>query len=203
MGDGWYYLGTVTADDSASSLIVVTCSGVTQVCLVQQTTAMAYDADGNVIATTDAQGRITASTYDDSGNVIDGYQGQVVASVTDAAGYSSTGTLASTDSTWTFDDLSPTARGPTNFTPNQASLSSLTANGSPGHGRDHGASLGAGWQDLGSVTVSDSTDGVSVNFTGTPPAAVALLDNTSQCTYDLDGEAVSTTTPKAAHERCL
>ena len=47
-------------------------------CLLQQTTATAYDGDGNVTATIDGLGRVKATTYDDVGNDVADYQGQSV-----------------------------------------------------------------------------------------------------------------------------
>jgi len=64
LGDGWYDLGSVEVSVSTSALTVTGGSVSTQVCLMQQTSATAYDADGRVTATTDALGRVTASFYD-------------------------------------------------------------------------------------------------------------------------------------------
>ena len=77
-GRNWYYWGTVTA--SASTLAVDGPAGGGSVCLVQQTSATAYDADGNVTATIDAMDRVTATAYNASGQDVAGYQGQIATS---------------------------------------------------------------------------------------------------------------------------
>ena len=48
------------------------------VCLLQLATSTAYDDDGNVTATIDAMGRVTAWYLDASDNDVAGYQGQVL-----------------------------------------------------------------------------------------------------------------------------
>ena len=93
--DGWSDLGTVTLPASAAGLkvkyILATPPDGTnapdEVCLLQQTSATAYDSAGNVSAATNAQGRVTATVYDCLGDDVADYQGQVVNSITSAGLY--------------------------------------------------------------------------------------------------------------------
>ena len=67
-------------------------------------TTTLYDADGNVTATTDPSGRITATTYDDDAEDVADYAGQVI--TTSDPQYSSS------TKTWTFSNLSPSNVAP-------------------------------------------------------------------------------------------
>ena len=53
--------------------------------------------------------------------------------------------------------------------------------------------MGANWYPLGTATVSASASALTVSYTGTPPAALCLLQQTAATGYDDDGEAISTT----------
>ena len=152
-----------------------------------------YDADGNVTATIDPMGRVTATTYDEFGQDVADYQGQV----------------ASTDSSgdWSFNNLSPDGSScydiyaymGTGATSSVDPVSTdYTANGQKLAGADSTApSLGGTWQLLGSVAVSPSTSTITVGWTSpdngtTAPGEVVLLDETSSTTYNLFGDATST-----------
>ena len=67
----------------------------TEVCLVQQTSATAYDLNGNVTATTDALGHVAASSYNALGQAVAGYQGQA---------------LSTSGNSWTFNNLTPNSQ---------------------------------------------------------------------------------------------
>ena len=82
LGPGWYDLGTVTVPSPSTSEVKLTYStggDPSQLCLIEQTSATAYDADGNVTATIGAIGRVAASTCDELGQDTNDYQGQVLA----------------------------------------------------------------------------------------------------------------------------
>ena len=159
----------------------------------QGVTQTIYDADGNVTATIDPMGRVTATTYDEFGQDVADYQGQV----------------ASTDSSgdWSFNNLSPDGSScydiyaymGTGATSSVDPVSTdYTANGQKLAGADFTApSLGGTWQLLGSVAVSPSTSTITVGWTSpdngtTAPGEVVLLDETSSTTYNLFGDATST-----------
>ena len=190
---GWQFLGTVSvAADATPSLKVLGGSpAVEDVCLLQQTSATLYDPDGNVAATTDADGSVTATTYDRDGEDIADYQGQVVNSVADAPGYSSSGP------TWTFSNLSPNSTltyevyvlgGSGSYTAADAGNSSIA----PTRGGDALApTLGGGWVDEGSVTVSPSTSWVTLS--GAAAGQVCLLQRTSATVYDAIGDVTAAT----------
>ena len=59
---------------------------------MQQTSATAYDLNGNVTATTDALGHVAASSYNALGQAVAGYQGQA---------------LSTSGNSWTFNNLTP------------------------------------------------------------------------------------------------
>ena len=194
LGDGWHDLGSVIAADAPSSL-TVSGPAATAVSLLQQTLATGYDADGNVTATTDAQGRVTASSYDEFGNVVAGYQGQVVHSVDEAAGY----TTLSSIPTWTFDSLSPDhglsydvyVHGTSADTSHGGyTLDDATYDPS---GDPTAPLLGNGWTFVEAVTVSsDSTATLSISHgTSLAPDAVCLLQQTSTAGFDLAGDVLT------------
>ena len=196
--DGWFFLGTVVADSSFSSSLTLSDAAdpaATQVCLLQQTSATAYDGDGNVTAKTDAMGRVTASNYDDLGQDVADYRGQVVNSVTDAPGYTTPGGTP----TWSFTNITPNytstydvyvQNGDTtadNYTVKQGDGTQLHPVADP-----TAPSLGNGWVDLGTVTVSRTTSSLTVSHgVGNSPKAVSLLEQTATTAYDADGNATS------------
>ena len=98
-GDGWHDAGTVTVSGTSVSAMTISVSGLDEACLLQQTSATSYDDAGNATATIDAKGNVSSSTFDDDGNDIADYQGQVLN--VHSSGYSSSGP------TWTFGNLSP------------------------------------------------------------------------------------------------
>ena len=66
-----------TVHCSGTSL-TLTCAGTSAVCLLQQTTATTYDADGDALTVTDALDRTTTNTYNDLDQLVstkdpDGY----------------------------------------------------------------------------------------------------------------------------------
>ena len=64
LGGNWYLAGTVTT--SATSLTLTLQSGTLpgSVCLTEQTSAAIYDADGDLVQTTNGDGQVTAHSYD-------------------------------------------------------------------------------------------------------------------------------------------
>ncbi len=82
LGSGWYEVGTVTlgtADNS--SALTVNYSGsavVTAATLLEQTSTMVYNAQEDLLSTTDALGDVTASTYDGLARPLTSLQGQSV-----------------------------------------------------------------------------------------------------------------------------
>ena len=85
LGDGWTYKGTITVPPGTGSLPVAGLSGssgTTAICLLQLATSTAYDANGNVTATIDGSGRVTATTFDALDEDIADYQGQAGSSGT-------------------------------------------------------------------------------------------------------------------------
>ena len=73
-GAGWYLLGSVTlptGDTSSALTVAYTGSGAApqKVCLLEQVSATAYDALGNVLTTTDALGNVTTYLYNDMGGI--------------------------------------------------------------------------------------------------------------------------------------
>lgn len=202
LGAGWYDLGTVTVPASATALSVFFGSGATPtaVCLVQQTTTTAYDLDGEVTATIDPLNRVTASAYDSAGRAIADYQGQIID--TGGAGYTGSGSGSGTVSSWAFTNLSPnnslsydvyvcSATPPSDtYTVVNGSATSLNF---ATVADPTAPSLGAGWYLLGTVTDPASTSALTVGYTGAPPTAVCLMQQTSATAYDADGHVISKT----------
>ena len=98
-------MGAVTVPSNATAVSVTYGTGTppNQVCLLQRTTATAYDANGDVTATIDGTGRVTASSYDALGDDVADYEGQMLA-VTGSSG------------SVTFQNLAPTTRTGTTST---------------------------------------------------------------------------------------
>ena len=167
----------------AGSSATVTLSGSGDVALIQQTSATAYDFDGNVTATIDGNGNAAAHSYDDFNNDVTDYQGQVVngvgtypisivtpnhSSSYELYGYSTSGTLSGTSNVKGTDvSFEP---GPNSAAP----------------------SLGAYWQDLGEVFVSSNTTSLMISYSGTS-TLFCLVGQTASTIYDDDGNALSTT----------
>lgn len=113
MGGGWTYLGEVTLPPGdESSTLTVTCNvpgtAPIEVCLLQQTSATAYDLAGDVLSQTDALGNTTTYTYDLQGNCLSQTDpnGKITNYTYDAMG----NMLMLTDpdnnkTTWTYDHL--------------------------------------------------------------------------------------------------
>ena len=189
LGDDWYDLGYVPLNSGETS-IIVHYSGSSAVpggvCLLEQTSAAAYDADGEVTATTDALGRVSASTYDSLGQVVAGYRGQVNNSATGSP------------PAWAFNNLAPNNQSSYDVYGYSATASlndtvldvNNTAIGTPDD--PTAPSLGAGWYLLGTVTASGSTLTLTYG-SDTIPDAVCLLQQTSATAYDADGEVTAAT----------
>jgi RHS repeat-associated protein len=199
LGAGWSLLGTLSA--SASTVAVSRLTDATglapgEVCLMQQTSATAYDPNGNVTAQIDGTGRVTASAYNDMGDDTADYQGQVLTNV--GPSYTSSGSGAGTVSHWTFSNLVPNSF-PAYEVYGYSTAASFSGSGFTAGGNTLGASasttpsLGANWYPLGTATVSASASALTVSYTGTPPTALCLLQQTAATGYDDDGEAISTT----------
>ena len=136
-------------------------------------------------------GRVKATTYDPAGNDIADYQGQVVNSVTNAPGYKTTG-----GTSWTFSNLTPNYLLSYDLYGCSATRGDFTVTDgtfTPASGSTS-TPFGAGWCLLGTVMVSASASQLTVNYqSGTMPAAVCLLQQTSASAYDSDGKLTSTT----------
>ena len=79
--DGWAFVGTVDFNSSLTSSLTVQNTANpagTQICLLQQSSATAYDGDGNKTATIDGDGQVEATSFDNAGREIADYQGQVI-----------------------------------------------------------------------------------------------------------------------------
>ena len=196
LGSGWYLLGTVTlgAGDLSSTVTVNysdSGTGVSQVTLLEQTSATVYDSQENPLSVTDALGRVSASTYDNLGLPIAGSQGQVLPLTAGAAAFNnlpqspgqartyavyvqSTGTPVSGDCS-----ISDSNSGSPAFT---FSGSSTTP-------------FGSGWYLLGTVTVAagDTSSTVTVHYSGSGVSQVALLEQTSNTVYDAASNVLSQT----------
>ena len=122
--------------------------------LPAEETQTLYDDDGNLTATIDPSGRITATTYDDDGNDIADYQGQAVMN-------GDPGCLEE-GSVWAFSNLSPNsaltydvyvhAEG-ADYTDYSVTYAGNSAGVTPDHDGDPTAPTLDGWTFLGTVTV--------------------------------------------------
>ena len=156
----------------------------TQVCLLQQTSATAYDGDGNVTAKIDAMGRLTATSYNNVGADAADYRGEARTTCTNfdvSSNYGGTFYIyayAADGSVGTYSDYSATMGA------NTTGLTVPPAT-SP--------SLGEGWSCVGTLATSPSalvpslciSDDVSVGD-------VCVLENTASTGYDADGDVAST-----------
>ena len=191
LGANWYFWGTVTS--SSPTLAVSGPAGEGQVCLLQQVSTAAYDADGEATATTDALGRTTVAVYDALGDQTATDGGQVVYSVANAPGFK-----AST-SQWAFSNLSASQLGGfdvyvysatgENEGVFNATGASLNTSATPGT-----ASPGPGWCFIGTASLNSGSFAFAIGETsGLLPGEVCVLQERSAAAYDLDGEIKSET----------
>ena len=173
LGANWYFLGTVAVSSALTLTVTLTAGGTpaTSLCLLQQTTATAYDGDGNLTATIDAEGSVTASTFNDMGDDIADYQGQALAAGSGSA---------------TFKNLTPNYRGWYDVYTQDGSLTTTTTGTDP-----NAPNLGQDWTYAGEVDGAASLT-LSLTASGANPA-ICLLQQTTATTYDNDGNATSTT----------
>ncbi len=178
LGGNWYFWGTVTT--SASSLSVNSSVGGGLVCLMQQTSAAGYDADGEVTATTDAMGRVSASCLNPFGQTVAGYQGQILSNAS--------------VSSWTFSNLAPnyqTSYGLYVYsTTDPINAAAYHIAGSTPATDPTAPSLGGDWYYWGTVT--DSALSLTVTGPGNG-GTLCLMQQTSATVYDADGNTISTT----------
>ena len=84
---GWTCLGQVVLDPGSSSLVVSYSGGspAAAICLLQPMSTSVYDAQENLLSTTDGMGDVTASTYDQLGRPLTTAQGQTISVASNAA----------------------------------------------------------------------------------------------------------------------
>ena len=151
---------------SAASSLSLTLSGGGNVGLIQATSTTAYDFDGNVTATFDATGDVTATAYDYMGNDVADYKGQ------ELSGASPTFMNLNSNSLYDLYALNGTA-----------TVSGVTATD------PNPPNLGGGWALQRTFTLPAGTTSLAV----TASVPVCLVAKTSASTYDKDGNALSTT----------
>ena len=199
LGANWYEVGTVQlASGDASSMMTVSYTGsvaIAQVALLQQTSADTYDADGNLVAESDALGNSTAYVYntlglpaqqpDPSNSAIP------LGAVYDKAGNVLTSTdLMGNVTGYQYNDLGQTVvttqPAPANGQPQPVTTDSFDADGD----------LLSETDPLGNVT-SYSYDpfGDEVSQSLPNPATGAAGGPTTTSTFDLDGDQLSLTDP--------
>ena len=206
LDSGWHFWGSITL--SLDKLVVTYSSGTdpTAVCLLRQTSATAYDADGEVTAAIDPLGRVSASAYDASGQDIADYQGQVGGNPV--------------SSTWSFGNLSPGNVAPASapsYDVYAYYANPAQADPNNTHYQVHdeqetlvdflsindptAPALGAGWYLLGTVGgLATSTSGLTVAYDNysTAPSDICLMQQTSAIAYDAGGQVTAATDPMGA-----
>ena len=167
-------------------------------------TQYGFDAVGNQTATIGPLDDVTASYYNGLGQDTADYRGQIITNASTAY------TDLNNTPTWTFSNLLPNSSlqydvyvyysSPTalDVYENDYKITNGTFVQSSQNDSTAPTSLGAGWYFLGTVAVSPgSTSTLAVSYTdysGTPPTAVCILQQTSATTYNLDGDETSVTT---------
>ena len=193
----WYDLGTVTlAAGDLSSTVTIAYSdsdtGVSQVALLEQTSATVYDPAGNVLSQTDGLGRVTTTGYNNLEQPVSTAQGQVV---------------PLTSGTAAFNNLPQTPGVPRTFTvyvqassaPSDGSDYSISESGSASPTLVTSISattpLGEGWYELGTITLgeSDTSSTLTVHYSGSGVTNVCLVQPISAETYTPTGLVASQT----------
>ena len=129
-----------------------------------------FKGDGHVTATTDALGRVAASSYNAVGQAVAGYQGQVLE------------TTASSPSAWTFSGLTPNCRRSNtiaySYDADGELLTAQDTYASPNAGESSGYTYA--YNSLGEEI---SVDNNAAGTTGTPGVPDVVLSSS----YDADG----------------
>ena len=195
---GWYELGTVTlpASDMSGQLTINYAAGggnpPSAYTLLEQTSATVYNADEDPVSTTDALGNITAATYDQLDQAVQGFQGQAVQVNSATAQFNNLPQAPNLTRTYELYAYSPTAvpigwspafsDGSARFTPLAGGPSPQTPLGS-----------NDGWYDLGAVTLPATDVAATLSITNCPAgmAQAAILEQTSTTAYDPAGSVLS------------
>ena len=166
-------------------------SGVSQASLLEQTSAVVYDALGRVTADTDALGNTTAYTYQFGGgtDAVTTLQGQTLAAVSGSATFNNVAQVPGAERTFTIYVQSSTApvSGDTTVTDSNSGGPAFSFSGSAT------TPLGSGWYELGTVTLAaaDTSSSVTVTYSGSGVTQVALVSQSSLDTYDADGNLLT------------
>ncbi len=142
-----------------------------ELCLLQQTSATAYDSDGNVTATIDARGNVTATAYDDSDNDVADYTGQA---------------LAFNGASVTFESLAPNYQNWYDVYAQGGGLNGFTSSGTD----PNAPHLGRNWVYEGEMAVTQGETSLTVNSGAA--SAVCLLQLATSTAYDDDGNVTAT-----------
>jgi YD repeat-containing protein len=144
---------------------------------------------GLVQSTTDADGYVTACSYDEAGNPTAESQGQMVALSSDNAVYSNLPQSPGLARTYTIYVNAAPSSGHTTVTESGTYTPTFTYSGSST------TPLGSGWYELGTVALvsSDTSGTVTVNYTGGSVTDATLLEQTSAIVYNTAEDPVSIT----------
>ena len=173
LGGNWYLLGTVTlAAGDLSSTVTVAYSGwgtVSQVTLLEQTSATVYDGQENPLSVTDALGNVSATTFDNLDRSITTSQGQSVPLASGAATFSNVPQVPGQNRTFAVYVNAAPGSGETTITDSDSGSPTFTFSGAST------TPLGSGWYLLGTVTLAagDLSSTVTVQYSGSGVAGSA------------------------------
>ena len=203
LGTGWYDLGSVSGVSGSS--LTVTYNGsdaTTEICFLEQTSRTAYDADSNVLSSTDALGNATTYTYDAQGRCI-----QVAQPATSQHGqsvttnvYNAAGELVQTDAPGPSSTGDPTGERVTGYVYDMLGRQIETIAPNPTTGEADGTITTRTTYDAnGNVLSSTDALGNTTNYVyDNLGRQVSVQDPdgyTTQYTYDTAGRVASTTDP--------
>ena len=167
LGTGWYLLGSVIATGAADTSLTVTDSNqsgagfAAKAGLLEQTSSTTYDADGNVLSTTDALGNVATCAYDALGRQTQTSQGQIGAFSGNTCIFSSLTQMPGEERTYkVYVNSSTPPSG--NYTVSDGE-SQMTFNAT---GSSSSTPLGTDWYYLGAVTLAAADTSSSLTVTG-------------------------------------